>query len=647
MYPSFSEYLQAIDLSGESLNQLRQLRPVRKADGQPYFSSGNFAVVFRMEDPQTGTWVALRCFLREVPRRRERLLEIADYLQKNPSPYLLPITYYPQELWVDTRFGQPGEFDLMTMPWAEGKTLGSYVAICCRTNDKGALTQLAHRFDAMANWLLTQPFAHGDLKPDNIMVATDGTLRLIDYDGCYVPNLHGLPSPELGSPPYRHPDRSANQYNPHLDDFSLLLLSLELHTLSQAPHLFNPMDSLLIDPTDLNDTDRSNRWRQIRQLSSTDVKARVALLEFARYTPIGPIESLKTLLFHNRHETCTSNLLIPYRQKGHWGFANVRRELIVACTYEEAGTFSEGLASVRKGGKVGYINQQGIVQIPCQYDEAREFAEGLAVVRLPDGYHYIDATGKPLSDHRFVEVGSFQDGLAMVRNSNGWGFLNTLGSLSVPCRFTSVWRFTNGVARIKHEAGYQFIDKFGQVVIEGPFAYALNFSEGLAAVEQAGKFGFINPKGQVVIACEFDEVGVFSEGLASARRNGRVGFINSSGQVVIPFQYEPLLIGMLFPFSEGLAIIRKGGKYGFINSSGQVVIPPDFDEAGNFSEGLAIIKKKRKYGFINSSGQVVIPCSFDQAYNFRRGVALVRQHRGLFYIDQAGQGFIDSDHRLL
>lgn len=640
MFPSFSEYVQAIEMSSDTLNRLRHLRPVRRSDGQLYFSSGNFAVVFRMEDTQTGAWVALRCFLREVPRRRERLQHIAQYLQQNPSPYLLPITYYPQEIWVDTRFGKSGEFDLITMPWADGQTLAAYVASCCQSNDTRALRQLAYRFDTMANWLLTQPFAHGDLKPDNIIVAVDGTLRLIDYDGCYVPNLHGLPSPELGSPPYRHPLRSAMHYNSHLDDFSLLILSLELHALSHSPELFRPMDSLLIGPSDLDDTEHSERWQQLRKSSVSDVKARLALLDFACYTPVGPIESLKTLVLQQREASI--QLLIPYRQKGRWGFVNTQRELVVTCIYDDAGTFSEGLAPVRLGNKFGYVNQQGAIQIPCLYDEAREFSEGLALVRLPDGYCYIDSAGQSLSDHRFEEAGAFQNGLAVVKQGNLWGFLNTTGQLAIPCQFMSAWPFSNGLARIRQETGYQFIDRSGQVLIAGPFTYTLNFSEGLAAVELAGQFGFIDQNGQFVISPIYDEVGIFAEGLASVRKNGQVGFINKQGNLVIPFRYEPLFMNVLYPFSEGLAIIKKGGKCGFVNIFGVEVISPTFDEVGNFSEGLALIKKNEKWGFINTTGQVVIPCLYDHAYSFRRGLARVRQANVAFFIDRTGLAFLEN-----
>ena len=38
--------------------------------------------------------------------------------------------------------------------------------------------------------------AHGDLQHGNIIVQDDGTIRLVDYDGCYVPELAGLKSNE-------------------------------------------------------------------------------------------------------------------------------------------------------------------------------------------------------------------------------------------------------------------------------------------------------------------------------------------------------------------------------------------------------------------------------------------------------------------
>ena len=106
-------------------------------------------------------------------------------------------------------------------------------------------------------------------------------------------------------------------------------------------------------------------------------------------------------------------------------------------------------------------------------------------------------------------------------------------------------------------------------------------------------------------------------------------------------EYEPLLVGILFPFFEGFVLVKKAGKCDFVNKVGEAIIQPAFNEAGNFSEGLALVNKQSRWGFIISDGQIVIPCSFDHAYAFRRGLARVRQQDTLFYIDPTGWAYVD------
>lgn len=47
-----------------------------------------------------------------------------------------------------------------------------------------------------------------------------------------------------------------------------------------------------------------------------------------------------------------------------------RRGNVVAPTiYEDVGSFSEGLACVKKDGKIGYIDKSGEVVIPFEYED--------------------------------------------------------------------------------------------------------------------------------------------------------------------------------------------------------------------------------------------------------------------------------------
>ena len=90
-------------------------------------------------------------------------------------------------------------------------------------------------------------------------------------------------------------------------------------------------------------------------------------------------------------------------------------------------------------------------------------------------------------------------------------------------------------------------------------------------------------------------MGNFWEGLASVQKSGCVGFINEQGRIAIPMEYEPLLVGILFPFFEGFVLVKKARKCGFVNKVGEAIIQPAFNEAGNFSEGLALVNKQSRW----------------------------------------------------
>ena len=64
-YPLISEYVEAIKSAEDNFEKLSYLRPVLGDDGLPVMTSGNFAVVFKMKDEQTGKLHAVKCFLKE------------------------------------------------------------------------------------------------------------------------------------------------------------------------------------------------------------------------------------------------------------------------------------------------------------------------------------------------------------------------------------------------------------------------------------------------------------------------------------------------------------------------------------------------------------------------------------------------------
>ena len=253
-YPLISEYIESIKQSEDNFNELTNLRPVYDEAGEIVMSSGNFAVVFKMKDESSGKLYAVKCFLREQEGRDIAYQQITDELEYVSSNYLCSIKYLQKELFVDSTVSSDTEFPVLLMDWVEGVTLDKYVHQ--HISDKYALQLITYQFCRMAAWLMSQPFAHGDLKPDNILVTVDGALVLVDYDGMYVPAMQGQKARELGSPDYRHPLRTEDCFNEHIDDFPLALIGMSLKAIALDTSLLQnnaKSDSLLFSESDFQD----------------------------------------------------------------------------------------------------------------------------------------------------------------------------------------------------------------------------------------------------------------------------------------------------------------------------------------------------------------------------------------------------------
>lgn len=243
-YPLISEYIEAIKSAEDNFEELSYLRPVLDDDGLPVMTSGNFAVVFKMKNEQSGKYYAVKCFTKEQEGRAEAYCEIAKELQNVKSQYLVSFQYLEKELFVDTDQTEEEEFPVLLMDWVEGMPLDKFI----RDNydemvqyDKDqwkyksrlhTFDTLAYNFSQLAMWLKLQPFAHGDLKPDNILVQENGELVLVDYDGMYVPSMKGQKSRELGSLDFRHPYRTESHFDENIDNFPLATILLSLEAIS-------------------------------------------------------------------------------------------------------------------------------------------------------------------------------------------------------------------------------------------------------------------------------------------------------------------------------------------------------------------------------------------------------------------------------
>ena len=278
-YPLISEYLAAIREAKDNLDTLSHLVPVLDKYGEPYRSSGAFAVVFKMKDEQTGKCYALKCFTEEQEGRAEAYRQIAEEFEFVDSSYITSVKYLEKELFVDSNC-EDEEFPVLLMDWIDGETMETYVA--ANYTDTHAMAMLCYRFCKMAAWLRSQSFAHGDIKPDNIMVRPDGTLTLVDYDGMFVPAMKGQKSPTIGTKDFSHPLRTIDDFDETIDDFALASIALSLKAISLNPSLlqtYGASDRLLFSAADYLDLSKSKTFTALQGLLA-DKEARTLMSMF-------------------------------------------------------------------------------------------------------------------------------------------------------------------------------------------------------------------------------------------------------------------------------------------------------------------------------------------------------------------------------
>jgi len=159
------------------------------------------------------------------------------------------------------------------MDWIDGRTLNEYVDFLVTGSNAAALTTLAGRWRELVALLQRSEFAHGDLQHGNVMVDQDGQLRLVDFDGVWIPQLAGQPPPtEYGHPNYQHPLH--HNWDRWLDTFSALVIYLSLVALSKDPALWLALynsKNLLFAKTDFFPPFKTETWKQLAALRDPQV----------------------------------------------------------------------------------------------------------------------------------------------------------------------------------------------------------------------------------------------------------------------------------------------------------------------------------------------------------------------------------------
>jgi serine/threonine protein kinase len=274
-WPSMVDYQEAVQSppSAFTSSELRSGTPVANKLGMPRPICGTFASVYELASGRR-RW-AVKCFLRNIPDLHQRYAKISDHLKNcRWLRYFATFEYQDKGILV-----QGKSFPLVKMEWVEGYPLNTFIEQ--NLSRRRVLAKLKKAWIKLLADLRSANIAHGDLQHGNVLVGPNGDLRLIDYDGMWVPALAGEESNETGHPDYQAPGRTQKDFHAGVDEFSDAVIQIAICALARDRSLwdkYNNGDNLLFRRRDFLDPGSSPLIADLRALGDPEITEKLELV---------------------------------------------------------------------------------------------------------------------------------------------------------------------------------------------------------------------------------------------------------------------------------------------------------------------------------------------------------------------------------
>ena len=259
----------------------------------PVVWPGSFASVYKIT-ADDGQNFAVRCFTREVRDHQSRYNRLSQYLQTADPPGFVEFDYQPKGIRVGADW-----YPIVKMEWVNGQTLDKFVEN--NLPNPSALKRISDQWREIAGELQRLPAAHNDLQHGNIIIQPDKSIRLVDYDGIFLPQFQGNGSPEIGHSNFQHPQRSPSDYAAHIDNFPALVIYLSLLAVAANPGLWQHYndDNLIFTKNDFAQPQNSSLFQTLKSNNDATISHLAALLEHCCARPVAETPTLETALQSN------------------------------------------------------------------------------------------------------------------------------------------------------------------------------------------------------------------------------------------------------------------------------------------------------------------------------------------------------------
>jgi serine/threonine protein kinase len=196
-YPQLIDYNDAVQNPTHSFvdHELKASNVRTNALGLPLVLSGGLALTYTAATAHRK--YAVRCFQREIPSIESKYAQISSVLTSLRSKYFVEFTFHRYGINVNGK-----AYPIVVMEWIEGDPLG--VWLDKNYNNPDSLRKARLQFREMAAFLENNGIGHGDIQNGNVMMSNQD-IKLIDYDGMYVPGLPLGVGTEIGHKHFQAP----------------------------------------------------------------------------------------------------------------------------------------------------------------------------------------------------------------------------------------------------------------------------------------------------------------------------------------------------------------------------------------------------------------------------------------------------------
>ncbi len=280
--------------------------PVLDALGLPRVASGMFASVYCLQK-ENHRW-AVRCFLTNSQTTRERYANISCALSEAKLDSILEFDLQDEGIRIHGSW-----YPILKMEWCDGISLNTWLSMNLRK--KNALEEFLKNWKQLMSSLKNAGIAHGDLQHGNILI-DEGKIKLVDYDGMFVPALKGEKSVEVGHRNYQHPGRDHTIFGANLDNFSAWLIYLSVQISMLDPSLWQRFsggdECILFRAADLQNPLQSQLFYALQSHPNGTIKKNSWILRYLLSLPVEEIPALDSEIVIEMKRNAINKHLTPF-----------------------------------------------------------------------------------------------------------------------------------------------------------------------------------------------------------------------------------------------------------------------------------------------------------------------------------------------